>query len=857
MNRGNEALRLHLALLFVQATFGAFHVVGKFVLREVEPLAVASVRVLVSTPLLFFLALRKDRRLPTRRDLVGLALLGFLGVFANQLLYITGLGMTSATNAAILMPSIPVFVALLLLVSGKERPTPLRWGGIALACAGALTLLDWSGAQFGRGALLGNLLLLVNCLAYAIYLVLQRGLLERLHPLTVVAWAFLLGGVGVIAAGTPALARSSPSSLAPGVLAGLLFIAIVPTGVNYALNAWALTRSSPALVAAYTTLQPAAAAALAATFLGERLGWREGAGFALVTAGLLLVSRRAGELGDKMNGSLEIFPSKWRFFTMRNGNEGLTIEAYHRRTQHRYGRFAAGPRYLDWSCQPFPFRIWAGSPATTLPFETSPLPVSFHTLHLAGAIPPREVHRESLGLFWSLAMGLTAAKELTGTRWALRANPSSGNLHPIEGYLVWPGGGGVAAGVHHYRSRDHLLEGRALLPPEAVWPWKGFFVALSSVAWRTSWKYGERAFRYVFLDAGHALASLRYAAAVLGWTLQVDGRWGDAEGEALLGLLREADFRVAEREGLEMLAWVSPVRSEPPSPREVLSAFREARWKGQANRLSGAQIPWQVVEWARAAARIPAGGPWEPAFRPSEGLPALKVPSRNRRAVEVLRDRRSGVAYDGKTPMAREVFFRMADALLPRPGVPPFDALPWPARVHALFFLHRVENLQPGLYLLPRRLGALEELRRVLDGGFLFEEVEGAPTHLGLLRLKGGDLRDEARFLSCNQEIASQSAFAVSLAAEFAPVLKNRPWVYRHLHYEAGAVGHALYLWAEAEGFRGTGIGCFFDDEVHRRLGLGGNDLQVLYHFTVGTPMEDRRLVTLPPYGHLPPERRP
>jgi len=542
---------------------------------------------------------------------------------------------------------------------------------------------------------------------------------------------------------------------------------------------------------------------------------------------------------------------------MRNGNGGLSIEEYHRRTKHGYGRFAAGPRFLDWATQPFPFRLWAGSPAVELPFETLAAPASFHTLHAAGAIPPREASRESLGLFWSLALGLTAVKEQGGTRWALRANPSSGNLHPTEGYLVWPGGGEVPAGVHHYQPRDHLLEGRALLPPGTVLPWKGFFAALSSIAWREAWKYGERAYRYVLLDAGHALASLRYAAAVLGWSLAVDGRWGDAEGERLLGLDRERDFQSAEGEGLEALAWVSPGQEAPPSPEEALAALRGASWKGQANRLSTARTPWEAVEWARAAARIPSGSGEEAAFRPPQDLPAPKVPSRNLRAVEIIQGRRSGVAYDGKTPMAREAFFRMADALLPRPGVPPFDALPWPPRVHALFFLHRVTGLEPGLYLLPRRRQAMEDLRRALEGPFLFQEVEGAPAHLGLRRLRSGDLRKEASFLSCNQEIASDSAFAVALAAEFGPVLKERPWAYRFLHYEAGAVGQALYLWAEAEGFRGTGIGCFYDDEVHRLLGIRRNDLQVLYHFTVGTPLEDRRLATLPPYGHLPPQRRP
>jgi nitroreductase len=542
---------------------------------------------------------------------------------------------------------------------------------------------------------------------------------------------------------------------------------------------------------------------------------------------------------------------------MRNGNGDLSIEEYHRRTKHGYGRFAAGPRFLDWATQPFPFRLWAGSPAVELPFETLSAPASFHTLHAAGAIPPQEADRESLGLFWALALGLTAVKEQGGVRWALRANPSSGNLHPTEGYLVWPGGGGVPAGVHHYQPRDHLLEGRTLLPPGTVLPWKGFFAALSSIAWREAWKYGERAYRYVLLDAGHALASLRYAAAVLGWSVTVDGRWGDAEGERLQRLDRERDFRSAEGEGLELLAWVSPGQEAPPSPEDVLASLRGVSWKGQANRLSAARTPWEAVEGARAAARIPSGGDGEPPFRPPRDLPAPKAPSRNLRAVEVIRSRRSGVAYDGKTPTAREAFFRMADALLPRPGVPPFDALPWPPRVHALFFLHRVAGLEPGLYLLPRRREAREDLRRRLEDSFLYQEVEGAPAHLGLRRLRAGDLRKEARFLSCNQEIASDSAFAVSLVAEFGPVLKDRPWAYRFLHYEAGAVGQALYLWAEAEGFRGTGIGCFYDDEVHRLLGIRGNDLQVLYHFTVGTPLEDRRLATLPPYGHLPPERRP
>ncbi len=75
------------------------------------------------------------------------------------------------------------------------------------------------------------------------------------------------------------------------------------------------------------------------------------------------------------------------------------------------------------------------------------------------------------------------------------------------------------------------------------------------------------------------------------------------------------------------------------------------------------------------------------------------------------------------------------------------------------------------------------------------------------------------------------------MIAEFdAALAEGGPAAYRRLFWEAGAVGQALYLEAEAAGLRGTGIGCFFDDGVHQLLGITGHALQSLYHFTVGGP---------------------
>jgi len=104
------------------------------------------------------------------------------------------------------------------------------------------------------------------------------------------------------------------------------------------------------------------------------------------------------------------------------------------------------------------------------------------------------------------------------------------------------------------------------------------------------------------------------------------------------------------------------------------------------------------------------------------------------------------------------------------------------------------------------------------------------------------------RTLSCHQAIASDACFAVSLLAEFEAPLGVDPAVYRQLYQEAGLIGQVLYLQAEAEGFRGTGIGCYFDDAVHELLGITDQRVQALYHFTVGVPIVDTRIQTEPPY---------
>ena len=128
------------------------------------------------------------------------------------------------------------------------------------------------------------------------------------------------------------------------------------------------------------------------------------------------------------------------------------------------------------------------------------------------------------------------------------------------------------------------------------------------------------------------------------------------------------------------------------------------------------------------------------------------------------------------------------------------------------------------------------------------------PAGIPLQRLAAPSrLAETLRALSCHQAIARDACFAVSLVAEVDTAFSGSPSGYRQLFRECGLIGQVLYLAAEAEGYRGTGIGCYFDDAVHEFLGLADQRLQVLYHFTVGAPLSDTRISLEAPYADRSP----
>lgn len=524
-----------------------------------------------------------------------------------------------------------------------------------------------------------------------------------------------------------------------------------------------------------------------------------------------------------------------------------TAVEYHHRTKHHFQRYAASAGFMDWTTQPHPFRRFAGAPAVALPLGPDTGGPPYDAL-FADERQPAALGAESLGQFLYLSLALSAWKEVvdpegnTVARWSLRVNPSSGNLHPTEGYLLLGPTAGLETGpgLYHYAPDEHLLEQRATGPvPEVV---GGFLLGLTSIHWREAWKYGERAFRYCQHDVGHALAALSLAARTLGWRLRLLTDLPAGLADRVLA----ADTQTGpEREHADALVLVDTGDGTFPA-REALESWVEGRGVlGEPNKLSPDHRIWDVIDEVAAACygQVLPGAPI-----PESGPP----PSRDPRPVDafsLIRSRRSAVSMDRQTGLELADFARLLERLMPGETL---LELPGGPEVSLLLFVHRVTGVAPGVYALPRQPGHEAAWREAMREDFTWDAVPGMPPEVPLRHLVSGDAREVARRLSCHQDIAADGAFSLGMVARFAPGIREHgaAW-YPRLFWETGMIGHLLYLESEAAGLRGTGIGCFFDDEVHRLAGLAGDDWQSLYHFTVGGPVDDDRLRTAAPYAHL------
>lgn len=547
------------------------------------------------------------------------------------------------------------------------------------------------------------------------------------------------------------------------------------------------------------------------------------------------------------------------------------ILAYHQASKHNFKTYAPGPHHLDILIKPDSFLNYHGTQLLNLNIWSDEQIKSevFPTYEQAFSpekLKPSELNVNSISRLFFDSFAISAWKKADGTKWPLRVNPSSGNLHPTEVYLLSSPVKGFLKNpsICHYASLPHALELRAEFSPttwkllSSGFPEGTFFVGLTSIFWRVSWKYGLRAFRYAQHDIGHAIAALNFAAAGLGWKISLLADMGSEEIATLLGISGEKGPEKQEPACLLAIYPAGKICTKGRISSGAISAFRNLSWEGVPNSLSPRHVEWVGIEKAASAAQKKGTDYLEKRDETKSDIQAVSslknssfksrpdletVPLRS-----VIRGRRSAIEMNNSAYMEKETFYAMLQKTLPENNSI-FNSLAFGSFTHLLIFVNRVKDLLPGLYIFLRKPGEKEKFKDSIRPDFLWEKPRNCPSGLEFYMLMEETLYEFAAQLSCAQRKAADACFTACMLSEFEePLNKFGAWIYPYLFWECGILGQLLYLEAEANGLRGCGIGCFFDDPLHETIGLKGLEYQDLYHFAVGYPLQEIGVITLPAY---------
>ena len=501
--------------------------------------------------------------------------------------------------------------------------------------------------------------------------------------------------------------------------------------------------------------------------------------------------------------------------------------AYHHATKHTLQSVHTTAHYLDWENQPNPYRTYEGTSVIALPPNRG-FP-SIGTFAAIASLAEKKIgiadnepeHSKSamrdkvwLSQFLWHSMAISARKTVPHVdyHYSLRVNPSSGNLHPTETYLSLRGFTDLADGLYHYRADLHALE---LLCPGVLTPrlahdletpWAAeatLIVGLTSIFWREAWKYRDRAYRYCCHDLGHAMMGVLLAARAMGLSGGALAHFADARLASTLGLTGGDEAPMA------FLVFPSD-----PAPEQTAQSV-VGKFAGTPNDLSAEEVPYDLLLGMHCATILPeSAGPVpcpSTSDRQGEAVApeALPEPARDAFLGVIARRRRSALDFDPRTPpiersdVEQLLDFATRDWRADWRGNfhgPNIESGAATELITLYLYIHRVRDCVPGVYRWDRKNRRLEQFQR-------------------------GNVERMAAYLSLEQSLAGNACFSMSMIADLGQagnVFGNRG--YRYAYFEAGAIGQRLYLGAEALNWNATGIGAFYDDEVHRYLGLLDED---------------------------------
>jgi drug/metabolite transporter (DMT)-like permease len=282
----------YLKLLAVVIIWGLNFTVSKWSLREFPVLGFTAMRFLLASFLLIAVLHRREGRLrPPRGSMLRLTILGVVGNTIYQLCFIVGLSITTVSNSALVLASMPAMVAGLAFAFRLERVTARAAEGLALASLGVVLVVAARGVSFEAGTILGDVLTFMAVICWAVFTLGVRRLPAGISPLAITTWTMVLGTPVLLAAGLPSLVRMDWGAVSGLAWAGLLYSSAMSLVVAYILWNGSVRSIGSSRTAVFACLTPLVAMGSAALILHERPTAMQLAGAVAILSGVLLSQR--------------------------------------------------------------------------------------------------------------------------------------------------------------------------------------------------------------------------------------------------------------------------------------------------------------------------------------------------------------------------------------------------------------------------------------------------------------------------------------------------------------------------------------------------------------------------------------
>jgi len=292
----SKVIKAHLALLMVNLIYGAnFSIVKEVVPASIQSFALVVLRAGSAMVLFWLMSIFLPKEKIAKKDFIKMTLLGVFGVAINQLLFIRGLELSTPINASIIMIFNPIMVMLIEIIFLKEKAPLMRIIGIGIGVLGAsMLLLFKAGFSFGGSTTTaGDIMVLINCISWAVFLVMVKPLMLKYKTVTIMKWVFSFGFIYVLPFGYPQLKNFDIQSLGFLSWTCIGYILVASTFIAYFLNTYALAELSPSVASTYIYLQPVIASCIAIYLKQDKPNAIKFVSAALVILGIYLAGRRS------------------------------------------------------------------------------------------------------------------------------------------------------------------------------------------------------------------------------------------------------------------------------------------------------------------------------------------------------------------------------------------------------------------------------------------------------------------------------------------------------------------------------------------------------------------------------------